>query len=556
MKSIVTWLLFCWAVFGQDKLHNTVSAKDLGAKGDAVTDDTAALSRGIKSMCKFGGGHLDLSFGTYLIRSSAFAVLPMCDNIEISGLNGTLMIASKSGSYDAIFGSKSQTLSNVLIHHLNIDMNSRGNPVLSSADLNIHPRIVLESGPSFGPGGSNIYIDHVHVTDVRSIWVFLIGASNSSVTNCVIDHVGGGSVQADSSIIYMDGEGEVIANNQIIASTRGANLAVTAIETHGGAQAVTGNVVQDFQTGMNITGVSPTTATGFTVGTNTVRGAFQCIDLWSYSSLGAAGFGMTDAVVTANTCVVNQLSYASLETLGAQPFGIQLNGDSNLPFKNLKINGNSVTFDLSSSSSEPFNNASLGIGYLDLLGTNRCDNCDFSGNTVVNAPLVAFRFAALGTNINFDNEIVLNPGSHLNPGVPAAFKAGLLIGNTWGANGGVFSVKGGSYTDSLATSRMAYGILDASSATETAVIDGPTISTTDPISASLLGAISISNPSIQPYIRATVDVPASLARATINAPRAGSTIYSMKEKIMYTWDGAQWNWLIPHDSAPARIQEK
>jgi hypothetical protein len=543
MRSIITWFLFCWTVFGQDKLRNTVSAKDLGAKGDAVTDDTAALARGIKSMCSVGGGHLDLSFGTYMIRPSAFAILPMCDNIEISGLNGTLKIASGSGSYDAILGSKNQTLSNVSIHHVNIDMNSRGNPVRSSVDLNTHPRIVLESGQEFRPGGSNIYIDHVHVTDVRSIWVFLIGASNSSITNCVIDHVGGGSVQTDSSIIYMDGEGEVIANNQIIASSRGANLAVTAIETHGGAQTITGNIAQDLQAGMNITGISTATATGFAVTGNVIRGTFQCIRLWSYGVFGATGYGMTDATVTGNTCIVNQLSYLSLETLGTQPFGIELDGASTLPFKNLKINSNSVSFDLSISPSEPFNPANLGIGYLDLLGTGECDNCDFSGNTVINAPLVAFRFAALGNNINFDNEIAINPGSSLNPGINPSFRTGLLWGTPTGAaNGGVFSVKGGSYADDLTPSRMAYGILDAAGTTETDIIDGPTVSTADPTSPSLQGAISINKAGILPYIRATVNVPAGLARATINAPRAGSTIYSMKEKIMYTWDGVQWNW--------------
>ena len=53
----------------QAKLRESVSVKDFGAKGDGVTDDTAAVLAGVASLKAMGGGTLFFPQGTYKVTS-------------------------------------------------------------------------------------------------------------------------------------------------------------------------------------------------------------------------------------------------------------------------------------------------------------------------------------------------------------------------------------------------------------------------------------------------------------------------------------------------------
>lgn len=543
---------------GRNMEHKGVehlSIADFGAKGDGVTDDTVAVWKALTALCLRGGGYLDISFGAYLIKPFATSsFLPACSHLTIRGLNGTLKVANGAGSYDAIFGTKSQELSDFHLSDVVIDANSTGNPTTTHSDMNSHPRIVLEVGTSFHLSttspSSDVSINNVTVKDFQGVWAFLICAHNSGVTSSRFLQVGGPTApDNDSSIIYMEGEREQIQGNTFVATAVNSPMAITAIETHG-SQSVTGNQIYGFQVGMNITGIARSTSTGVVVADNAISGTFQCIDIWSYDVLGATGYGVSDSGIHGNTCIVNQLSYLAQETAGAQTFGINLNGASTLPFRNLYEHDDTVTFDLSTATSEPFNTASLGIGYFDVASTGTpCENCHFDHDTVRNAPLVAFRFSAAGSYISFDDDHAINPGSHLNASVPDAYKSGLLFGYFSGPYPGVFSIKGGTYEDTLSTARMKYGILAASLNTRGIVIDGPTISCSDLTCASLLSPVAINSSTQKPYVRATVDVPVGVARAVINTPIAGSSIMSLREAINYIWDGTAWQWITPHNTA-------
>ncbi|QQK04756.1 hypothetical protein JFN94_25855 [Burkholderia anthina] len=54
----------------QDKMRDVVSAKDFGAKGDGITDDTVAIQAAIDWIDSIGGGCVKLPRGTYLVSAS------------------------------------------------------------------------------------------------------------------------------------------------------------------------------------------------------------------------------------------------------------------------------------------------------------------------------------------------------------------------------------------------------------------------------------------------------------------------------------------------------
>ena len=74
-----------------DKLADTVSVKDFGAKGDGVTDDTQAIKDAITYAC---GKSLVFPHGTYLLASQdTFArqiFVQLTGNLKIIGHNATL----------------------------------------------------------------------------------------------------------------------------------------------------------------------------------------------------------------------------------------------------------------------------------------------------------------------------------------------------------------------------------------------------------------------------------------------------------------------------------
>ena len=77
------------------KLGETVSVKDFGAKGDGVTDDTAAIQAAITSVEALGRGELTIPVGEY--RLSAQISISDCDiSIKGSGTDVTNLVWSNS----------------------------------------------------------------------------------------------------------------------------------------------------------------------------------------------------------------------------------------------------------------------------------------------------------------------------------------------------------------------------------------------------------------------------------------------------------------------------
>jgi len=68
----------------QDKLAQYVSAKDFGAEGDGVTNDTAAIQTAIDTVSAAGGGTVHISAGTYMINMVSGGIF-LKSNVQVVG---------------------------------------------------------------------------------------------------------------------------------------------------------------------------------------------------------------------------------------------------------------------------------------------------------------------------------------------------------------------------------------------------------------------------------------------------------------------------------------
>lgn len=526
-----------------------LNVKAFGARGDGTTDDTVAIRAAMSSVCSAGGGTLYVTQGTYIIAPTVAAnpIIPICSNLTLTG-TGTIKIKNSAGNYRSIFGPSvdASGVSNFTISGITIDQNSANNAFVLSP---FQPRIAIFTGSGAAAGnGTNNNIDNVHITNVRAEWAIYVSSTNSRITNNLIDNVGGGAVDTDTSLIYTESgaSGAVVTGNTVQAASRNANMAKSAFEIHDTA-VFTGNISKDMLTGANLVGASYSTVNGITATGNSITGAYAGIVLWSGSGLGASGCGLQNATVTGNNVVINQRDYL---TVGGAMFGIGMISTANLPFCNISIKGNQTTFDLSSTGTDPINSASIGVGYWDSTNANSCVTCDFSGNVVVNAPAAAFRFSAGGTNINFSNETAINPGSSPNSGLAAVFRSGFLLSNA-PAISGVINV-GGSFIDQLATARMVLGIaLQSGAGPNTVLIGGTYISCAEVACGTMVasGRSILTSANDVAQISATVNVPSAVALPSPNIA-AQSTLLSLRDSINYLWDGYAWSYVKPHSVAP------
>lgn len=517
-----------------------------GAIGNGTTNDTTAIRLSVLALCNKGGGILYLPYNTFIVRPTVAAnpIIPICSNLTVMGV-GTIKIGNSGGNYREIFGPSSGAVSNVLFTGFTINQNSSNNPFTLSP---FQPRIAIYTGPGqAGGNGANNTISNMHITDILGEWTIFVSSINSHIINNVLDNVGGGLVDTDTSQIYVESgaSGTTVTGNRVVATAINSNMAHSGIEVHD-TVVVTNNNVENFQTGIQIVGASYSTVSGMLVNNNIIKGAFSCMVLWSSSGLGATNYGLTDTLVDGNTCIVNQLSYISL---GGATSGIILQPNADLPFLNIKITNNQVVFDLSDNVTNPYSDASWGIGYWDSTDTNTCQTCDFSHNTVVNAPHAAFRFSAGGRNISFNGIIAINPGSTLNPSASTSFKAGLVVTNVPSITG-TLTANDAIVIDNLATSRMSYGMLFISGSSPNPIVSSnSSISCVDTTCASLLASV-FSSPNDNILVKSlTVNAPIATQFPTTDIQNQ-SSVYSIRESVNYVWDGANWTFSTPHTITP------
>lgn len=524
------------------RLSDIISAKDFGVLCDGSTDDTTAMRTAITQAASAGVALL-IPSGTCILSPSSEYILPLLSNSEIRG-EGTatiLKVKDNTGAYKSFFGPYGNIVSNFSIRDFTVDQNTQNNVVPNSGYLSTHFRLVVGTGT----GGDKMTIDHVNVTNTEGINTFYFGTPHTSVTNCVIDKIGLSSVSHDYSAIYAAAESVVIANNQFLASAVAALGAVTAIETHGGNQTITGNVVNGMLTGMNITGIAPVDSVSISVSGNSIKNTAFGIFVWSFQGSGhTTGYGVDSISITGNSIRLAQNSFSGI---GGNTGGIVLYpvvGVAALPYVNVNITGNSVEFDYPSAYD---NTASIGIGYWDASGGGRVSGMVIADNTIINAPVIGIRFSANGDNIVISGNNIANPGCSTGS-VISAFRTGVFLANSSPIKS--LRVVNNTISDTQATSTMGYGIEFATVNTADLHSIGNIISWTEDSSSYVCGVCAIDSFQ-KPFLQDTVYAPGQATIVPGAAAAFGSVLTQSDTGLRYSVKASLIEWQITKRGAVA-----
>ena len=305
--------------------------------------------------------------------------------------------------------------------------------------------------------GSNITVDGVTMqnsSSFNSVDIITTSASANvnTVVNCKFLNMGDdpNHIVHDMSTIYVSataGGGIVVANNQIVAASFNAPAAGTGagIETHGGLQTVSGNVVWGYGGGLNITGVDLGSDESISVTGNSFVTPFIGIGLWS-TTFGShtVGYGLRNVAISGNTITIHQVGYS-----GLSPKGIYLAGSSTLPIDNLSIANNTISFDLETSlRSGDISEVGIGYGGVSVASSN----VSIVHNHIENPPVSGIQWSGALTNLEIAHNIVVNAGTSLDTRVGAGYKVPIWLLATSGSS--KMSVVGNDIVDNLATSVM------------------------------------------------------------------------------------------------------
>jgi hypothetical protein len=413
---------------GASRSSSLIDIRDYGAKCDGSGNDTAGIQSAIDAAVVAGADVL-LPAGTCIISPPSVSyIFKIGSNLHIVGQgmgSSVLKVKDGAGDFTVIFGSFGAKYDGLEFREFTIDYNATNNPALSLAQGR------LAIGTTSGSRGMTW--DRVEIRDISSINVIYSGSQYSQVTNCRFELNTTGTLHHDHSTIYMAAEHAAIVNNMFVGGIN-AGGAVTAIETHGGKETITGNIIDGYLVGMNLTGVAASDSEGIVVNGNSIVNGYYGITIWSnnYRSH-TEGYGITNATISGNVIRLVQTLWTTNAVTGAPVIGnasgITINPTANLPVKTLLITGNTIEYDLESSPTAPFSGPSeMGIGYWDATNSNRAFNVKITGNIVVNAPASAIRWApGGGDNVEISENMIINAGSAANPGLISSYRPGVMV---------------------------------------------------------------------------------------------------------------------------------
>lgn len=336
-----------------------ISARDYGATGDGSTDDTAALQNAVNAAATLGAA-LFLPPGTYMVAPDATYKVCLRLPAGLTGLYGdgaTIKVKAGVGNYFAVLANTSSqgggfgpnNVNGLVVRDLVIDQNTTNNivadPSVSGPLFSGFPRYAIAITGGMNTGKATI--QRVRCVDTDGVNTITYLGRDVVIDGCLLD-VSTSATDHDHSAIYtnvnIDGGSSVITSNVIGTTNVGQVGARTGIETHGGAQHVTGNTVRNYFKGGNVTGVEVNPGLGIHwVGNSFLRVRYG-VQLWSLQYATNTGpYGLRNCHIRANTITLDPAGWTP-GAVATDVRGVFLDTTAvnSLPFVDVIIDGNDI----------------------------------------------------------------------------------------------------------------------------------------------------------------------------------------------------------------------
>ena len=393
-----------------------VNVTDFGAKGDGVTDDTAAIQTAVDSMTS---GVIFFPPGTYLVTPTLQADaqyravdLGTAGSYKFVGTGrgvSIIKVAANANDYNSIIGETSTApipdISYLELSNLTFDQNI-DNQTISLTGW----RCVLDFR-----NGDYVSVHDCEIKNSSSMNVFYIGADKVTLSDNWFHHMGDNPslVNHDAAAVYVHGEKLDITNNVFEGKSATAPLygAGTAIEIHGRHYTITGNIIDNFSYGICVTGVYDYDSTNVVVSNNIINNCTMGINVVCVTyDTHTSGYGFDGLTITNN-----EINMTTSPTFGHEypAGGIYIHYGNTLDIKNMNLSGNIINYTLESVTTEQ-NVCSIAIGYncqtahaVDLV------NAVVENNIIVNAPMAGIAFSGNLENVVIRGNQLINCGCTL-----------------------------------------------------------------------------------------------------------------------------------------------
>ncbi len=370
-----------------------VNVLSYGAKGDGVTDDTAAIQNASTAVAK-GGGLLYFPAGTYMINPARGHVV-LGSNMTVEG-PGVIKVEPNIGNFQYVMGPNPvwETISNVTIENITVDENVLNNP--STVTAASEPQVIV-----LGFAFTNLTLSGV-TFDSSGTWAVKVTDKLTMKNSRITFQNRTQNPWYDNSAIYLAASHSTcsITGNTFEGTNTSAN---TAIEVHNTQNCtISGNRFDSYRVA-----VLPFDTYSLTFTGNTITRANQAI--YIYGSTIAEGITISN-----NTISVNNLDRQSNAAWAIALWWCS--SCTPVPsFSNITITDNNISFQREVRE----NVAASGTYAIGIMPAGSVDYVTISGNTITNAPIRGitignnFRSNTV-SNVVVENNTLISPGTNID----------------------------------------------------------------------------------------------------------------------------------------------
>lgn len=372
-----------------------------GAKGDGVTDDTAAMKDlfDAASTASFPSTILLNGKSTYLLvpedNNLQQRLLPITRGVHVIGNGATIKIADNTDGYSSIIGHGSADLTGLCIEGVTFDCNSSNTKPFTTG--NVFGASVLDSARQVvlvKKGYDFVFKNNVVKNSACTNCITYSGDGNTA--NCIID---GNSFLSmgktpnalyhDHSTLYLTGNNIRVVNNYFEGESWGIEGTTCAIEVHPGNDCIVmGNSGTKYLSAINYAGVYETDSVNGLISGN----SFEClrhfiIIFGTKYSTHQSGYSIDGLVITGNQGIIKNAEPLGNMTGGPVGVGgIIFYNSLTLPVRNVMISNNLLEYEVEDS--EPDYTASYGaLGIMEASAATVYENVIIEDCTILNNPL-------------------------------------------------------------------------------------------------------------------------------------------------------------------------